>query len=170
MKVDYRANGSTLASLSASSFYFFVCFAQQIQTNARVWQVALISFFHWNQEENDPPLPTMQVAHMHEWFLGPYERTTQLLPTVLHPAIISRSFIQMHFPRLAHMTEARSHMCGRRLADGTCPISLTQCNETRLLFSDLQPCLMAKDREPTHSEGIFPLFKDNEITMYSMYH
>lgn len=83
---------------------------------------------------------------------------------------MSRSFIQMHFPQLAHTAEARSHMCGRRLADGMCPISLTHCNETRLRFSDLQSRLMAKDREPTHSEGIFPLFKDNEITMYSMYH
>lgn len=85
-------------------------------------------------------------------------------------AFMSRSFIQTPFPLPARTAEARSHMCGRRLADGMCPISLTQYNETGLRFSDLQSRLMAKDRKPTRSEGIFPLFKDNEITMYSMYH
>lgn len=56
MKVDYRANGNTLASLSASSFYFFVCFAQQIQTNASVWQVALITFFSLKSRRKLPTI------------------------------------------------------------------------------------------------------------------
>lgn len=51
-----------------------------------------------------------------------------------------------------------------------CLISLTQRNETRIRFTNLRARLMAKDTVPTHTGGIFPLFKDNEMTMYSMYH
>lgn len=61
-------------------------------------------------------------------------------------------------------------LCGRHQADGMCLISLTQRNETRMRFTNLQARLMAKDTVPTHTGGIFPLFKDNEMTMYSVQH
>lgn len=168
MKVDYRANSNTLASLSASSFYFLDSFAQQIQKDARVW----VRFFfskQWRRKLHEILLMlTMQVAHM---FLAPYERLNQ--PTVFHQALIyfcaDLLFKSFFLCKLAWPWHG--HICVEGvLADGMCPIFLTQRNETRLRFSDLQSRLMAKDRKPTRSEGIFPLFKDNEITMYSMYH
>lgn len=149
---------------------------QSRQPTPRVWHVALMFYFHWNKETITQHIATVNDTGWTRmsWSLPHSKKKTNQPVTMSSLSSIhlfmSRSFIQMHFPLLACTAKARSHMCGRRLADGMCPISLTQHNETRLRFSDLQLLLMAKDRKPTHSKGIFPLFKDNEITMYSMYH
>lgn len=65
------------------------------------------------------------------------------------------------------MAEAWQHVCGRHWADGMCLIFLTQHNETGMRFTNFRARLMARDTVPTHTGGIFPLFKDNEMTMYS---
>lgn len=64
------------------------------------------------------------------------------------------------------------HAEGRE-ADGTCLISLSQRNETGTGLTNLPARLMARDTAPTQTAGgggVSPLFKDNEMTMYSMYH
>lgn len=59
-------------------------------------------------------------------------------------------------------------MCAEGVwADGTCLRSLTQRNETGMRFTRLQARLRARNTLPTHAGGIFSLFKDNEMTMYS---
>lgn len=65
---------------------------------------------------------------------------------------------------------ARVCACGGLEADGTCLISLSQRNETGTGLANLQARLMVRDMAPTQAGGIAPLFKDNEMTMYSMYH
>lgn len=65
------------------------------------------------------------------------------------------------------MAAVQQHVWGGRWADGTCLISLTQHNETRMRFTSFWAQLRARDTVPTHTGGIFPLFKDNEMTMYS---